>query len=312
MGYHARIEKNNVASFLTTRSRNSALWFINNHKLEEAILGYTAKFAARYNVKFYALAIEGNHIQAPALFPGANRAGFMRDWNSAIARAVPRFTPEYDGGRFWGRRYSNEFLPAAEDIEEYFFYTVLQPVKDGLVEKISDYPGYNCFHDAIWGIERQFKVVRWAEYNDAKRFSDDVKLVDFVDVVTLKYERLPGYEELPQKEYALLMMKRLEERRQKIVQDRYACGLGFKGRAAMKQAERGAKPSATKRSHRYSHRPRILAVCAARRHAWKKWYFEIYFAYKEASKLYRAGNRNVEFPEGTYRPVVSPQEVRVE
>ena len=66
MGYHARIEKNNVASFLTTRSRNSALWFINNHKLEEAILGYTAKFAARYNVKFYALAIEGNHIQAPA------------------------------------------------------------------------------------------------------------------------------------------------------------------------------------------------------------------------------------------------------
>jgi hypothetical protein len=312
VGYHARIETRDIASFLTTRSRNSALWFVNNQRLEAAILGYTAKFASRYGVKLYALAIEGNHIQAPALFPAANRADFMRDWNSAIARAVPRFTPEYDGGRFWSRRYSNEFLPSAEDIEEYFFYTVLQPVKDGLVEKISDYPGYNCFHDAIWGIERRFKVTRRAEYNEARRFSNNVKLVDFIDVVTLKYERLPGYEHLSQKEYALLMMKRLEERRLRIVRERRERGLEFKGKEAMLRTRRGAKPARTKRSGRYSHRPRILAICHARRHQFKVWYFNIYFAYKEASKLYRAGQWDVEFPEGTYRPVVPPRIVRVE
>ena len=48
------------------------------------------------------------------------------------------------------------------DIEEQFFYTVLQPVQDGLVPNINEYPGYNCFEDAIQGKERVFKVINWA------------------------------------------------------------------------------------------------------------------------------------------------------
>src|SRR5262249_8637853 len=155
MGYHPRIESKTIPSFLTTRARASELWFVNNRRLEEAVLGYAAKFTARYEVDLYALAIEGNHVQGPALFPEGSRSHFMRDFNSCIARAVKRFTPEYRGGRFFDRRYSNEFLPSAEDVEEYFFYTVLQPIKDGLVENLSDFPGYNCFHDAIHGIERE-------------------------------------------------------------------------------------------------------------------------------------------------------------
>ncbi len=59
----------------------------------------------------------------------------------------------------WHRRYSSEFLPDAESIEEYFFYTALQLVSDGLVDRISDYPGYNFFHDAISGIKRTFKIL---------------------------------------------------------------------------------------------------------------------------------------------------------
>jgi len=62
MGYHPRFECRERASFLTTRSRNSELWFVNNPKLEQAILGYAARYAQRRKVKLYALAIEGNHI----------------------------------------------------------------------------------------------------------------------------------------------------------------------------------------------------------------------------------------------------------
>lgn len=312
MGYHARIESTEIGSFLTTRSRNSELWFVNNRELEKAILGYAAKFAERYDVKLYALAIEGNHNQAPALFPKGNRADFMRDWNSAIARAVPRYTPEYRGGRFWARRYSNEFLPGAEDIEEYFFYTALQPVQDGLVEKISDYPGYNCFHDAVWGIERKFKVVRWAEYNEAKRFNPRVAIKDFTDIVYLKYERLPGYEQLSQGEYAKLMHEKLERRRVQIVAERSQKGLGFAGRAALLRTKRGAEPKNTKRSTQTSRRPRVLCVCPERGEKWRAWYFNIHFAYKDASARYRAGQLDVQFPEGTYRPYCRYSKVRKE
>ena len=302
MSYHPRIETAEKASFVTTRSRASELWFVNNPKLEEEILSRAAKYSSRYEVKLYALAIEGNHIHGPADFPKLNRASFMRDFNSTVAKAVPLYVPEYTGGRFWSRRYSCEFMPAAEDLEEYFFYTVLQVVQDGLVEKLSEFPWYNCFHDATCGIARKYKIVRWGEYNAAKRYNPKVKIKDYTDVFTLRYERLPGYEHLSQREYSLLMQKKLEKRRIAIVEKRKKEGLGFLGREALLQIRPGSTPKKTKTSTRSSHRPRILSICSERRKDGLDWYFSIYAQYKEASSRYRSGELLVEFPPGTYLP----------
>ena len=302
MSYHPRIESRTIASFLTTRCRNSELWFANNLPVEQATLGYTAKFAERYGVKLYALALEGSHYQAPAHFPNGNRADFMRDLNSNIARAVARLTPNYPGGNLFGRRFSNEFVPGEEDIENYFFYTVLQPVQDGLVEKISEYPFYNCFSDAVNGIERKVEVVRWSDYYLKKRYDKSVSVRDFTDTFILKYERLPGYDHLTQKEYSNLMHQKLEERRAEIVKKRISEGKGFLGREALLKIVPGTTAKSPKRSTRESHRPRVLSVDPIRRAICKAWYFGKYFAYKYASKLYRSGHLTTVFPEGMYPP----------
>jgi hypothetical protein len=270
--------------------------------LEEAILGYAAKYAQRYSVKLYALAIEGNHIQQPAHFPKENRADFMRDFNSSVARAVPRYAPEYPGGTFWGRRYSQEFLPGDPDIEKQFFYTVLQPVQDGLVERLSDYPGYNCFHDAVHGIARKYKVMDWAGYNSARRFNTRLRKQDFMREVTLRYERLPGYEEMSQREYSKVMQAKLEEHRVQIVKERLAQGLGFLRREALLRIKRGALPQSTKVSTISSHRPRVLSTCPVRGAECREWYFNNYYAYRQASHRYRNGETNVKFPCGMYPP----------
>ena len=301
MGTHPRFERKDVANFLTTRCRNSELWFVNNPALEGAILGYVAKYAERYSAEIYAFAIEGNHLQGAVRFPSGRISDFMRDTKSSIARALPRFT-EHPGGIVFGRRFSSEFLPGDEDLENWFFYTVLQPVQDGLVPKISEYPGYNCFHDAVWGIERKFSVVDWQKYNAAKRYNPNVPIRRFTSEVILKYKRLPGYEHLTQREYAHLMQKKLEERRQKIVQDRLAQGLGFMGREALLRVKPGSRPRHTKTSTLTSHRPRVLCVCPVRRAQWYDIYFRMYFEYREASRRYRAGDFFVKFPEGTFRP----------
>ena len=303
MAYHPRIESEEYGSFITTRSRNSELWFVNNEELEASILGYTAKYRKCYEAKLYALAIEGNHIQCAALFPKCNRANFMRDLNSAVARAVPRHTPEYNGGRFWARRYSSELLPAPEDIEERFFYTVLQPVQDGLVSRVSDYPGYNCFEDAIWGRKRRFKIVWWGKYNAARRTNPNVPIEKFTEIVELEYDRLPGYEGLEQREYAQLMRSKLHARQNAIVKARRDKGLGFAGKQRLLAVKRGSLPKSTKVSAGpKDHRPRVLAVCPKRRSEMLNWYFQMYFAYKAASKRYRAGELDVCFPKGMYPP----------
>jgi hypothetical protein len=256
-------------------------------------------------VKLYALAIEGNHIHGPALFPEANRAHFMRDLNSCVARAVARHTKEYPGGRLWGRRYSCEYLPGAEDVERYFFYTVLQPVQDGLVEKISDYPGYNCFHDAVHGIKRKFKVMRWAEFNAARRFNPAVSPKDYEDWVSLEYARLPGFEDMEAGEYSKYMHEKLEDYRQQILEERRKAGLGFLGKTAMLQLRRGCRPVSSKVSDINSDRPRVLAKCPVRRKQTEDWYFGVFFDYSEASERYRSGEADVEFPEGTYKPYLA-------
>lgn len=300
MGYHPRIERSDYASLCTTRTRNSELWFINNRPLEQAILGYLAKYATRYEVKMYAFCIEGNHLHALARFPKANRAFFKRDLNSAVARALPRYSELYPGGRLWARRYSAELVPEPEDIEEYFFYTVLQPVKDGLVDKISEYPGYNCFHDAVNGVRRKFEVINWREYNEKRRWHENVKINDYKQTVYLQYERLPGYEHLSQKEYRNLMYKKLEERRQEILARR---GEGKAvGIIRLEQKQPGAIPKNSKVSTLESHRPRVLCKCPQKRHQCLAWYFSVYYEYKECSKKFRAGDLDVIFPEGTYRP----------
>ena len=302
MSYHPRIESPKYSSFITTRSRNSELWFVNNESLEKALLGYVAKFTNRYQVDLYAVAIEGNHMQLTAEFPHNNRANFMRDLNSCVARAVQRHCPSYPGGRFWARRYSQEFVPTNEDIEERFFYTTLQPVQDGLVERVSQYPHYNCFSDAVKGIKRKYKVVNWSAYYNAKRWNEDVSIEDFIEVVELVYKRLPGYEHLSKAEYVKKMQLKLNERQEEIVQSRYRVGKRFLGVQGLKAVRAGDRPKKTKTSNIKSHRPRVLSKSNEARAQVKAWYFSLYFEYKDASKRYRGGESNVRFPEGMYPP----------
>jgi hypothetical protein len=302
MGYHPRIECKKISTFQTTRSRCSELWFVNNYTLEQEILGYAAKYAKRHTVQLYALAIEGSHIQFPALFPKANRAHFMRDFNSAVARAVPRRQPNYPGGRLWARRYSAEYLPGAEDIEEQFFYTVLQPVQDGLVDDITKYPAYNCFEDAISGAVRNYPVVNWKKYNDARRWGKTVPIEDFTEFHELHYERLPGYENLSKASYMKLMREKLRSRTALVLKARKEEGKKVMGAQALKRVKPGTLPLHPKTSTRYDHRPRILSKDRERRAQGKAWYFSIYFEYREKSAKYRAGDLKVEFPEGTYKP----------
>ena len=300
MGYHPRIECKKIATFQTTRTQRSELWFVNNTKLEEKILGFAAKYAKRYDVKLYALAIEGNHIQFPALFPKGNRAHFMRDFNSMVARTVPRYQRTYPGGKLWARRYSAEYLAGEGAIEKQFFYTVLQPVYDGLVDRIEQYEWYNCFEDAIHGRVKTFKVVRWKEYNDAKRWNDKVLIEEYTDTFELKYERLPGYEELSQEEYITLMREKLKEWTQIAIEVRPAKKAA--GREALRRVRPGSIPRHTKVSGMYDFRPRALGEDKKSIDEANEWYFSFHFRYKSASRRYRMGKKNVRFPKGSYKP----------
>lgn len=305
MGYHPRIEHPRYARFYTNRTRNCELWFINNRPLHDEILGYFAKNMQRYNGTTYGIAIHGDHIHHLSQFPDNNASRFSQVFNHCVSISTKRRT-KFEGGNLFARRYSGEYVPENIDIEEYFFYIVLQPVLDGLVDNIFDYPGYNCFIDAITGRKRTWRLTDWAAYNSAERHNKNIRIEDYIYEWELEFARLPGYEDWPQEKYRQYMYRQLKERTEEIKQERKAAGKKFLGIQKVKATVPGTKAMNPKLSHRQSVRPRVLCSNPKVHHEMMTWYFEVYYQYKEASEDYRAGNLDAVFPPGTYRPPIGP------
>lgn len=302
MAQPLRIEDPNRVSFITIRTVNELLLFANNQALEDEILAKIAKYQEDLGVILYGLTFMDNHLHLIAQFPGANRARFMQRVCSMIAKAVHKHVPGFERGQVWGRRYSEEEVPRSEDVEDRFYYLALQPVAAGLTERISDYPRYNSFSDAVSGRARSFKVLDTTAYNNAKRFNPKVRLQDYSREVKLRFARLPGYEDLPQKEYKELLLARLEARRIQIVHERLKEGKTFLGRTELLKIKPHDRPKSPKISKRDSHRPLVLTSCPETRKMCLARYFATLSAYREASARYLAGQDNVRFPPGTYKP----------
>ena len=302
MSQPLRIECPDFWSFGTSRTVNSLLWFINNSKVEQHALRFLARYQEKYGVELFSFVLMGNHSHIEARFPGMNRSQFYRDLNARMAEGVRYFVPEFPGGPLFARRYSEQAIVEAPDLEEYFFYCALQPIQAGFAERLEDYPGYNSFQDAISGKPRIVKDVDWTAFNAARRHNPRVKKKDYTTYRKLNYSRLPGYEHLSQHDYKVLMLKKFEERRMKIIQERRAQGKGFLGRDALLNIVPGSSPIQTKKSSRRSKRPLILTRCLETKKEFLRFFFDTLNSYRSASRLFRQGVLNVTFPPGTYRP----------
>jgi REP element-mobilizing transposase RayT len=303
MPYDISYEDPEKQFFSTTRTVNSRLWFVNNPVLHQRILAFLARYQERFNVILYALVIMGNHYHLLAEFPEENKSDFYRCFNSIVARLTKRYVEEFEGGPLWARRArSQEVGKTREDILNRFFYEVLNPVKSGLASKISDYDGYNSFHHSITGRTQTFEIFNREDYNNRKRYNKHLTPADCVSKHTLKFSRLPGFEDMPQDEYIKMMKAELERRRGELIKERQAEGLGFVPKEVLRAQKPGSKPKTTKTSERTSKRPLILTGSREVKQAFNDWYWPMRAAYKEASRRFRLGELTVEFPPGTYRP----------
>ena len=294
-----RVECTDKAQLITCRTINSALWFVNNRKLEYMLLAYLAKYAEKYGVLLYAFTLVGNHYHMVAKFPLGQRSFFFRDFNARVAQAVKHCVPNYLGGPLFERRYTPQVLLLDEDVENYFLYCALQPVHSGLCERGSDYCDYNSFYDASSQIVRKFKLFNYGRYNAAKRYNSNISRKDFVQEYDLKYERLPGHEALSARDYKLKLQSKLEKRRKDIVHDRSVRNKGFLGRDKLLRVVPGSYPRNSKKG---GMRPLVLSVCREAKNRYLSWYFSVIGEFKSAVAKYRSGEFDVEFPAGTFRP----------
>ncbi|MBP9838206.1 MAG: transposase [Proteobacteria bacterium] len=295
-------ENSEYCFFATIRTINSRLWFVNNKLLEHKILAFLAKYQEKYQITIYGFILMGNHYHLIAKFPNENKASFFRSFNAIVAKLTNSLVGEYEGGKLWARRVRVQVLPNDDDILHWFYYLVLNPVSSGLVSKISDYESYNSFSDCTKGRVRKFKLVDWSDYRNRVRYNSVLKPNDCLREYKLTYSRLPGFEKLSQKEYAVILHKQMEERRAKLLLERQSQGKSLPSKKYLTQQVPGQRPKNTKTSKRDSYRPLVLTLCKETKQTFLSWYFSLLSKYKNISEQYRRGIRNVIFPNGTYRP----------
>lgn len=311
MAQPLRVEDPNRIFLITSRTIGSRLWFVNNPGLERAINSYLARYQELYEVEIFGWKLMGNHYHLVARFPKCNKADFMRAFNGIVARLTAAYVPSHDGGRLWGRRYSEQVLPEEADVTHWAYYCALNEVLSGLVSHPNQDTCYNSFYDSAIGIEREYTVFERMAYNEALRRGEEPDKEAYIKRYKLRFSRLPEFADLSPDEYRKRLLHLLKERLAEAHAERRAQGKWYPSRKTVKSIVPGARPKRTKKSHRYSLRPLVLTLSREARNAFLSMYFFIREQFIEASKLFRSGNRLVEFPTGTYPPQLAPALVGV-
>ena len=298
-----RIETPDNVVHITTRTVNSALWFVNNKELEERIYAFLAKYVEHYKVKLYAFQLVGNHYHLVARFPLGNMAAFQRDFNARIAESVRIMVKKYRGGHLFSRRYSSQIMEGDNTLEHYFFYTCLQAVSSKLTARISDYPGKNFLSDAAGRIERQYRYFAYGAYKKAKRKNPKVRKADYWREYSLSFERLPHLDHLSRKVYRETIMQMAEKKRIEFLKKNREENGGeeprYMTKEELRKVEPGSYPARTKKGNRM---PIVLCLDLEAKKELLAWYFSIYHAFRDAVEAFKKRDLSIKFPPGTYRP----------
>src|SRR5690554_4138067 len=249
-----------------------------------AIAAYAFARAAQLNgVKIHAIVVMSNHVHIVLTDVKARRSAFMRDAMSLISRAR-----NWDLGRpenFWGRgSYCETVLLERDAQERKLLYTILNPVKADLVERVEEWPGFMIL-PRDWG--KTMKVPK----------PDTFFGPDLPDIIELTPERPAGYDSMSPEELIAHFAGLIREGEDELGSARRLKKkrvLGVKRVLKTNPLSRPSKPLPRRKLRpRFASKvPEILIAAIARERA-----FQI--AYRRERERWLKGKKGVVFPCGT-------------
>ena len=257
--------------------------------LSEAILYAMAVAAERYSIEMHWALMPTNHEHLGATDRKGKLPLFLRDYHHWAAKLINHHWKRK--GQVWETEQTNVVdLVTPEDAFGKQIYSLTNPVKDQLVERTRDWPGINSLDQQL--CDKEITLKRPAFFKDDGRMPE---------TVTLRFTRPPGFEHLSAKEWAAKVTAAIQGEELKAEHVRIQRG-GTKvlGRAAVLGADPCHVPRQRKEKRR-TLRPTIacknkqLRIAAIKRR--KQWQAD----YKGALQAYRAGDKNVLFPHGTWQ-----------
>ena len=269
------------ATYMLTRRAYQRTFRMRPHPLTNQIALYClAVAAAKVGMLIHAIVLMSNHLHLVATDPTGRLPDFLRDFHRSMAKALNASQGQWEN--LWSAEHPSQvLLPTLDDVVAKVAYTVANPVAAGLVEDPAQWPGILLWNPGTVVVNRP------NVYFDPKGSAPEA--------ATLNICPIPGVD-----------IGEWIRRVTHAVQDKVASareqvreqGLRFLGAAAV------MAKSFLQKAQSYEAKRGMNPILAARdvsvRNTMKRLLREFRRAYAQALAAWRAGDRGVAFPFGTW------------
>jgi hypothetical protein len=217
--------------------------------------------------------------------------------NSNLAKEVGRLVGWRE--KIFGRRYQSIPISSEEWAQvARLRYVLSHGVKEGLVEKVTQWPGVHCAHALLTGATVEGHWYDRTQEYAARRRNQTVDPMQFATLEVLELSPLPCWKHLPVETQRRLVAAMVADIEQEAAARRERTGSQVLGVSAILGQHPFDRPARSKKS------PAPLFHAATKRardelYAAYAWFVD---AYRQASEKLRSGIREVAFPAGSFPP----------
>jgi len=283
---------------VTCRTLQGRYLLTPSDELNEIILGALGRAQELYPVDICAFAFASNHFHLLLRVESTRvLALFMCHFNSNLAREAGRLVRWRE--KFWGRRY--QAIPISEEEAaqvERLRYVLAHGCKEGLVERLRDWPGVSAVRALLEGEPLEGLWFDRTREHMARRRGMAFERLDFATSYTVKLAPLPCWAHLSAEEYRRRIAEVVEEVENQSALHRQQLGLSPQGTVAVRNQEPHTTPERLKKS------PAPLFHAASRKIRGELYagYRHFLAAFRDAAARLRAGETAVAFPAGSFPP----------
>ena len=303
MAKRPRWLRSDAAYCETQRTVDRQFFFKPDETVRNIIGACAGRAQKKYPVKLYWLDFNINHKQdgmAPISDSTEhleNLVKFDQLFNSLVAREINRYL-EREGPLFSTRNRADEALDDSS-LEQQLLYAVTNPVKDGLVDRVSHWKGFSSYEQLATGKVETFTYLDRTAWHRAGGDKSGKSREAFTKTVTVELSPIPAWEHLPAHKRQALFRRRVREIEQSCRAEREREGRREMGPTKLAKVDHRDRPKTRKPRTRQPlcHASSVEAANEYREN-WRSFLDRFWYA----SGMWLKGVRDVEFPAGSFRP----------
>ena len=267
-------------------------------ELNDLVIGVVGRAQRKYDMPVMCITVMSSHYHILLFAQDANHmASFMDFVNTNISKEVGALH-DWPETLFPNRYKHIEVSDDPADQINRLKYCLSNGVKEFLVDRAADWPGVHSAEALVSGKPLVGHWYNRTRESVARQLGKDVDEEEFASEEVIELSPLPCWAHMPQQEWRQLVVGLIAE-------------IEEEGAAARRREEKrslGVKRILMTQPH---HRPKVVDKSPKPRfharnpvvwdwllEAWR----EVVAAYREAAARLRSGERDIEFPEGTFPP----------